>query len=400
VLVLLASAGCQRQAASQTTPDQPAAAAPRPLEVATVRRQTWPDAVPVQGSLLADEHAVVGAKVAGQIREVLVDLGSVVRQGDVLARLDPEEFDLRVQQAAAQLEQVRAKLGLKPDDPDEKLDRLKSPPVLQEAALLEEARSSAQRARVLAERRAITTEELQQRQAALEVAEARYKSALNTVDEQIASLGVHRAALGLAKEAQADAVIRAPFDGIVARRHVAPGVYLQTGESVVDLVRTNPLRLRAGVPERHAMRIRIGQAVKIQLAGQAQPLEAAITRISPSLDQSSRSLVIEADVSNPEGRLRTGLFAEAEIIVDPHAKTLAVPAAAVIEFAGVEKVWIVEAGEAKELRVRTGRRDHGLVEILEGLEPGHRIAADGRRGRAGKVVEDPIEEEPTTGVAE
>ncbi len=258
-----------------------------------------------------------------------------------------------MQQAQAQLEQARSALGLKPDEPDSKLDRLKAPPVLQEKALLEEARFSVDRAKQLLERpqKIITNEELQQREAAQRVAEARFNAALNGVDEKIAVIGVRRADLALAKKQQADAVTVAPFDGVVQARHVAPGVYVNIGHSIVTLVRTDPL----AVPRRRAgaagPRDRAGQLVRLWIEGHAEVAEAKITRISPSLDLSNRSLIIECDMPNAGNRLRAGIFAEAEVLVDPNAQCLTVPARAVTEFAGVEKVWVVIDGQAKEREI-------------------------------------------------
>jgi RND family efflux transporter MFP subunit len=306
----------------------------------------------------------------------------------VLCQLDSEEFDLRVQQALAQLEQARAALGLKPDEPDSSLDRMKAPPVLQEKALLEEAKFSVERAKQLLERpqKLITTEELQQREAALRVAEARFNSALNGVDEKIALIGVRRADLAMARKQQNDAVTVAPFDGVVQVRHVAPGVYVSVGEPIVTLVRTDPLRFRAGVPERRALEISVGQMVRLSVEGQPEPMQSKITRLSPSLDLTNRSLVIECDVPNAENRLRAGVFTEAEVLVDPNAQSLTVPARAVTEFAGVEKVWVVIDGEAKEREIVTGRREKEIVEVIRGLEPGETVISNADEGHAGRVA--------------
>ncbi|HEY1068863.1 MAG TPA: hypothetical protein VGE52_22270, partial [Pirellulales bacterium] len=117
-------------------------------------------------------------------------------------------------------------------------------------------------------------------------------------------------------------------------------------------------------------------------------VEAKISRVSPALDSGSRALTIEADVPNPEGRLRAGLFAEAAIFVDPDAKTLTIPATAVLEFAGTEKVWRVDAeGMAKEQPVEIGRRTPDLVEILKGLKVGDVVITTAAEGSAGKVRE-------------
>src|SRR5687768_4286267 len=138
-LLLAAVAGCQHNDSASTEATAKPVAAPPTVHVVAAEMVAWPQTVRVQGSLMGDERAVIGAKVAGRIREVLVDLGSVVRRGDVLSRLDSEDFDLRVDQVDAQLTQARAALGLGPSEPDSQLDRLKSPPVRQEKALSDQA---------------------------------------------------------------------------------------------------------------------------------------------------------------------------------------------------------------------------------------------------------------------
>jgi multidrug efflux pump subunit AcrA (membrane-fusion protein) len=97
-------------------------------------------------------------------------------------------------------------------------------------------------------------------------------------------------------------------------------------------------------------------------------------------------LIIECDVPNPGNRLRAGLFAEAEVLVDPNAQSLTVPARAVTEFAGVEKVWIVADGQAQEREIRTGRRERDLVEIVGGLEAGETVISNADEGHAGRVA--------------
>lgn len=385
-LLLLAAVtlGCH-----SSTPAGPASAADDAapaVRVGEARLHAWPTRVRVQGSLVGDEEAIVGAKVVGRVKEVLVDRGSAVTEGQVLARLEPEEFDLRVAQAEAQLAQVRAKLGLQPGTPDSKLDRMKAPPVVQEKAVLEEARFHHERARTLLAQKAIALEELQKYEMAYEVSQARFASSLNGVDETIALLALRKAELALAKQHQADAVIKAPFQGVVQERSMNRGVFLELGHAVVTLVRTDPLRFRAGVPERAAALVREGEVLLLHLEGEAEPLQAAISRVSPALDLGSRSLIIEADVPNPKGRWRAGLFAQADIIVAPDARALAVPDTAVTEFAGVEKVWLVREGKASSQRVSTGRRERGLVEVLRGLNPGDAVVIDGDKGRAGAIA--------------
>jgi RND family efflux transporter MFP subunit len=366
-----------------------AAAAPAQLgdtvHVVEVGFQPWPRVVRAQGTLIEDEFALLGAKMAGRVKEVLVDIGTSVTEGQRVAVLETEEFDLKVQQAQAQVDQARATLGLKPGVPDEKLDPRRAAPVLQEIAMLEEARLNVNRVRGLIGKGVVTQEEIQAREAALRVAEARFASALNAVDEQIALLKLRRTELALAVQNREYAVLKAPFVGVIQETHVAPGSYVNVGQPVATLVRTDPLRLRAGVPERSAIGIAEGQPVRVFLEGQPKPLEARISRISPALDVSSRALIIEADIENSGGRLRTGLFAEAEILVDAQQQALAVPASSVVAFGGVEKVWTVKDNKAQPQPIRTGRREADRVEVLSGLEAGQWILTNGAEGREGMV---------------
>lgn len=387
LFALLALTGCGESAPAAV--ESPARAAPPAVEeilqAARAELQPWPATVRTQGSLIEDEYATIGAKVAGRIKQVSVDLGDMVEQGATIAALELEDFELRVQQAEAQVAQARAALGLRSDQPDSQLDPLKAPPVLQERAMLDEAQFNIDRRRPLVGSGVVTTQELQQLEAALRVAQARYQSAVNSVQEQIALLKVRRAELALAEQLRADAVFKAPFTGAIQECQVAPGSYVNIGSPVATLVRTDPLRFRAGVPELSSQRVRVGQTIRILLDGGAAPLEAKISRISPALDLTSRSLIIEADVANPDGRLRTGLFAEAEIIVGPDDRALLIPRDSIVNFAGLEKVWVVVEGRASARRIRTGRQDGAWVEVLEGLEAGETILSDGQRGREGVV---------------
>ena len=381
---LIVGCGGQQSAEPQSAASA-AAEKPQSVTVVEATLRPWPRVVRAQGTLIEDEYALLGAKVAGRVKAVLVDIGSRVEAGQPVAELDSEDFDLIVQQAEAQVQQARATVGLKPGVPDDNLNPMKAPPVLQEWAMLEEARLNAERVKGLAGRGVLTQEEIQARESALRVAEARYASSVNGVQSQIAALKLRRADLAVAVQNREYAVLRAPFVGVIQEKHVAPGSYVSVGQPVAALVRTNPLRFRAGIPERSAVGVDVGQPLTLQLEGRSEPVQARISRISPALDISSRSLIIEADIDNTAGQFRTGLFAEADILVDSDQATLAVPEDCVVSFGGVEKVWTVIDGKAAPRLIHTGRRDDKLVEVIDGLEPGELVVADGYQGREGVV---------------
>jgi len=355
------------------------------VRVQEVEPQVWPLIVRTQGSLVPDEVVVLGTRVAGRVSEVHVDLGDVVSAGDPVMTLDQADFQLQIDQAEAELTAARSAVGLKPDDPLDKLDPRNSPPVRQEKAIWDEARSNHERARQLVLQNAISESEIRQIAAAESVAEARYAAALNSVNEKIALISVRAVELSLARQQISDSVVRAAFDGQVESRHVAPGTFVQIGDSVVTMVRNRPLRFRGSLPERHAHQLKAGQDIVLQIESIPEPRKAQVTRISPALDELSRALTFEARVDNQDGQLRAGLFAQAAIVIDASARAIAVPKTAVTEFAGVEKVWTVVDGMAHEVVVQTGQRRGDSVEVLGGLNSGDVILSNGSRGRIARV---------------
>lgn len=383
---MLSLASCAKKPAPTAEKSEKVSSAKPEVRVVEVQLSAWPQSVRVQGTLMPHEQSVVSTRIAGEVDRVAVDLGSVVKAGELLVALDDKDLAISVNQAESQLAQACATIGIKPDQSEKELDRTKAPPVMLERAALDEATSAVKRAEQLLERKAITTDEFQRTEALLKAAQARYDSSLNSVAAQIALVGVRRAELALAKKQLADTAIIAPYDSVVEQRHVSPGEHVEPGDPIVTLVRADTLRYRAGVPERAAEQIRPGQLVQIRLAGESRPVEVPVARVSPALVQSSRSLWIEADVPNADRKRRTGLFAEADIIVDPNTKAMTVPVAAVTEFAGIEKVWVVRNGEAAEQAIRTGRRNTERVEVLSGLSTGELVIARSRDGLPGAVT--------------
>ncbi|MCA9128241.1 MAG: efflux RND transporter periplasmic adaptor subunit [Planctomycetales bacterium] len=355
------------------------------VETFEVGRQPWPSLVSSQGSLFGDESSVIGAKVAGRVQKVHVEMGDYVQSGDSLMSLDHDEFQLLVEQADAQLQQARSAVGLSPGADVESLRPDNAPPVRQELALWEEAKNNLRRATELRKNNAISQGDVDQATAAERVAAARHASALNSVAEKIALIGVRKAELSLAQQRLKDATIYSPMAGFVRQRFVAPGAYLSVGQPIVELVRTDPLRYRGSVPEKYAQQLAIGQAVELQIESVPDPITVHITRVSPMLDQTSRALTFEAEVENPDHRIRAGLFAEAKVVLDSEAEALVVPTSAIVEFAGTQKVWKVVDGVAQEMEVLTGERRGAKRSILTGLETGDQILVNGQKGKVAVV---------------
>jgi RND family efflux transporter MFP subunit len=326
--------------------------------------------VVVTGTLAAEQDIVLGLKVAGRIAELPVDLGSIIQKGDLIARLDVTDFTLRVRQSEAALQQARVRLGLPPEGTNEDVNAEQIAFVREARAQMDSQKSRLDRANQLFEKGLMAKADLDTVSGAYKVAEAQYADSLDEAKNRQGVLAQRRSELEIARQQQTDTALFAPIGGAVRQRQANVGQYLAAGAPVVTLVQMNPLRLRTEVPERDAMNIRTGMMVRVSVEGAGATHEGRVARLSPSIDEASRTLLVETEVSNVDNSLRPGAFARAEIISASNQRALMVPPSTLATFAGIDRVFTVQDGKAVEKRVRTGRRTGAGVEILEGISPG------------------------------
>ncbi len=382
--IVLATAGCGSDPATRASGRLGEA---KEVRVARAERGVLPNVVTVSGTLAAEDQVVLGMKVSGRVAEFSADLGSRVEQGQAMVRLDPTDFRLRVQQAEAALQQARSRLGLAPSggpaasagsgaEAEDRIEPEQTSLVRQARALMDESRLKRDRARQLFKEQLVPQSELDAAEANFVVAESRYQDALEEVRNRQALLAQRRSELELARQQFTDSVLYAPFAGAVRERQAALGQYLAAGQPVFTLVRMHPLRLRVAVPERDAAGVRVGQEVRVTTEGDPNTYPGRVARTSPAIEETSRTLMVEAEVPNTAGALRPGSFARAEIVTSADLPVVFVPAAAIAQFAGIEKVFLVREGRAVEQRVRTGRRQAQLVEIIQGVNAGETVVID------------------------
>jgi RND family efflux transporter MFP subunit len=180
----------------------------------------------------------------------------------------------------------------------------------------------------------------------------------------------------IARQQLQDTVLRSPLDGAVSERQVTTGEYRAPGTPIFTVVRTRPLRLQLSVPEREVADLRPGLAVQVRVEGDSTTHDGRLERIGAAIDETNRTLPVEAMVPNSANALRPGQFATADIIISDADRALVVPQDAIVAFAGVQKVLTVRDGRAHEQRIRTGRREDGHVEVLEGVSAGDVVIRD------------------------
>ena len=360
--------------------------APRPVKTTAVAETPFGETVTANGTLAAYDQTTVSVKVPGRIRTISVDLGTVVSRGQVIAQLDNTDYQLRVQQSQASLAQARARLGLAPDGADDRVDPEKTSTVRQARAVLDEARFSRDRAARLVEQGVIAKAEFDAANATFKVAEGRYQDAYEEIRNRQAVLAERRSELALARQQLKDTAVVAPLDGIVQEKVASVGEYLAAGAPLVSIVRMDPLRMRAEIPERESQTIRTGQHVRVTVEGDPIVYLGKIMRLSPVIAAQNRVLLVEADVRN-NGQLRPGSFARAEIVTNDAKMAVTVPTNAIVTFAGIEKVIVVQNGKALEKPITTGRRSAEFTEIVAGVTVGEKVIVDPGNLQSGQAVE-------------
>jgi membrane fusion protein (multidrug efflux system) len=373
ILGIAAAASAAGCGAESTTVK--AAAKPEPLviEVANVEGRPIDRYLRVTGSLVADEQAEVSAEAPGRVVATPVERGTRVAQGAVLARISATETSAQLLEAEANAAQIEARLGLRADQP---FDPFRVPDVMHAKASLDLAEAEFGRIASLLEQKVVSQSEYDQRRSQVDAARQQFQVARNVSEQSYRSLEAARARIALARKAQADTTIRAPFSGVVAERLVSIGDYVTRGARVATVVRIDQLRVELTVPEQAVSLVKIGQPVRIAVdAYPGETFVASVRYVSPSLRTDQRALTVEAVAANHDGRLKPGLFASASIQQPVSAPALLVPATAVETVAGTARVYVVMDGKADERIVTVGETVGDQIEITSGIAKGELVAA-------------------------
>lgn len=321
---------------------------PREVEVRSPRRGDIHRFVSLPGSVYANQQVTLHAKVAGYLKRIVVDKGEAVESGQVLAELELPEI-------VAERARREAELKI---------------------------------AKIEADR----------------IGDARNK-APDLITPQVADAAAGRLAMAQAGLAENDAMIRyakiaAPFDGIVTMRYVDSGAFVPAATAgsnpqaaaIVALMDYSTVRVRVSVPEVEAVRVQVGQPVVVTIDSlQGKTFYGKVSRHSGALDEGTRSLLVEADLPNPDLILRPGMYAIVRIGVEMHTDVMLVPAAALVREKAAGFLFLLEDGRAKRVPVKFGFNDGESVEVLEGLPEGARVILPGKTtlvaGQAVKGVE-------------
>src|SRR5689334_685829 len=374
--------------------EEAAANTPSPaVEVTTAAaiKRDLPRFFEATGSLAGDQQTDVAPQTSGKVVAVGVDIGSPVRRGQMLVRLDDAELKLRVEQASAQVQQAKAavrqaeeKIGLRSG---QAFDPNRVAEVAAAKVTLDLAEKNLKRAEKLIESGDVSTQFYDQQRAQRDQLKEQYDVALAQARQNYAAVEVARtnvanaeAALSLAKQSLSYAVIPSPMDGFVAERTADLGEYVSPQQKVATIVRTNPLRVRIDVPEQAIPEVRVGQSVSATMsAWPDRNFSGRVARIAPNVSAQSRTLTVEAEIDNSSNILKPGQFATVRILQERPEPAVLVPARAVVTEAGVSRVFVIKDGHAEQRLVQIGQTEGDLIEIKQGVAADEQVATSNQQ---------------------
>lgn len=370
ILSALLAAGCQNSKPVQARQS----AGPIAVNVAPVGVRQVQRVVESVGTLFPYDEVTISAEVEGPVAKVAADLGDAVAPGQVLAQISEEEQQYVVAQNEAQLRQALERLGLRGEN-DRVKDVRETPEVRRAQADLSDAEQRYKRMRELVDQRIGSQQDMDQAEARYKAAVANYDATLNQTRNLMREVDRYKAVLELQRKKLRDTSVRAPYAAFVKERRVAPGQYVTPNTPLFTLVKTDPIRLRIEVPERMAPWVHEGQTADVTVEAYGdRTFKGRIWRISPSVDPSKRTFIVEALIQNPDGALKPGSYAKARVQTNKSDEVTIIPFRAVNYVLGSYKAFVVKGNEIEAREVKLGDRFEGDVEIMEGLKQGERIA--------------------------
>jgi RND family efflux transporter MFP subunit len=337
----------------------------QPAAVALVRHAPIEESLALSGAFRPFQEVDVHAKVAGYIREIYVDVGDKVKQGQTLAILEVPELNAQVMGAEATIRRTRESIRRA----QSQIQQAESAHTAAHFAYARLKQASQARPGLIAE------QELDDALAKDQESEAQVSSARAALAEAQSELSVSEAERNRLAALEAYSHITAPFSGVVTKRYADTGALIQAGTSsstqalpVVRLAEWSKLRLVLPVPESAVPQIHLGSVVNVRVAALNRTFAGKVARFADALDQATRTMETEIDVQNSDGTLVDGMYAETTLILNQKKNALTIPIEAVQRDESGSTVLVVDhEGRIRERQVKLGEEGNSRVEVLSGL---------------------------------
>ena len=343
------------------------------VKTEAVRQEALHRTVEVVGTLAAEAEVTISSQAEGIVRRVLADLGDPVKSGQPLVEIDREKLQYTLDEQKAARARALTKYGASESGQLPPVEETAD--VRKAAAELAQAKQGHERAVELHKRTLISQQTLDDAETTLRLKAASYDAALQNARNLRADVDASDATLKLADRQLRDASIRAPFDGYVQKRMVSVGELVKDQMPVMTVVRVDPLKLLAEIPERMAPWIRVGQSLDLQVdAFPGTTFAATVSRISPAVNTQTRTFAFEALAPNHDARLKPGTFARVHLETALVEQVLTIPYAAMQYRYGVYRVFTVDGDRLTVHELKTGDRVGDRMEILGGVKLGDLVA--------------------------
>ena len=355
-------AGCSElPRATQASASKPEAVPVRTAEVVSV---DWPSTYEATGTVRARTSGTVSSKLMSAVREVRVQTGEHVNEGQLLIVLDSRELDAGVHRAEAAREELRSAFS----EADGAVSGAK--------ANLDLAQATYNRMQDLYNKRSISTQEFDEASARLKSAQAAYDVAHAKRPQLDAKLSQIEQEIRAAQVSRGYAEIAAPFSGVVTAKQIEPGNMAIPGAPLLTIERDGAYRLEASVEESRLASFHVGQTLPVKL--ESGTVTGSVSEIVPEVDPASRSGVVKIDLP-PMAGLKSGSFGRA-LLGSAARKVLVVPVASVIEKGQLQSVLVAEGGIAHARLVTIGAKKGDRAEVLSGLSAGDKVITAPPRG--------------------
>lgn len=370
VCVAAGAGGCGR---ADTADAQSREGAPKLVATAIVAKHSVRRAVDVVGTLAAVDQVTLSSEADGTVRQILADLGDRVKAGQVLVELDHEKQQYSYEQQQAALARALAQYGASDAN---HLPPIEATPEVQKAkAELVQAQQSMTRANELFAHTLISQQQFDDAKTAVQSKQASYDAALQNARNLAASIQASQATVKLAERQVRDTSIRAPFAGYVEKRLVNLGELVKAQMPVMAIVRLDPLKVTAELPERMAPWISSGRPVALHVdAYRDRTFAGTVTRISPVVNTATRAFPFEAVVPNGDAALKPGTFARVHVESGKVDDVLTLPYAALQYRYGVNRVFVVQGDRLAARELQVGERLGDRIEIASGVKEGEPVA--------------------------
>ena len=367
---LAATAACSKDSSAQA---RAADGAPVSVQVQPVREDVVRRNLEIVGTLAAADEVVVSAETDGTVSRILADLGDRVQSGQPLIELDREKRQYSLDQQKAALARALAAYGA--SEPGKLPPIEQTPDVKKAEAELQQAKQNYERTQTLQQRQLVAQQLLDDAKATLQAKQAGYDAALQNAKNLQAQIDAADASMKLADRTLRDTYIRAPFDGYIQERLVSPGELVKAQAGVMKVVRIDPLKVTAEIPERMAPWIKTGAPVELGVdAYPDRKFSGTLSRISPAVNTQTRAFPFEARVPNGDALLKPGTFARVHIETAQEDKVVTVPYAALQYRYGVNRVFVIEGDKLAVRELKVGDRLGDRIEVVSGVKAGERIA--------------------------